>query len=201
MRERELPWQAIAVAVAAGLLALPEPAAAQAVVGNAKAVRATTFDVFGGTTTVLADTGSLAATDDARGAGQATGSVPALVTGEALSAATMGWPDQVASEASLASLGITVAGVPISADFVMAGATALFGGGTNTSFLVENLTIAGVPVAVTGEPNQTITIPGGQVVLNEQSPSSNGSTTVNALHVVVSGVADVVVASATAGIQ
>lgn len=201
MRERRLPWQAIAVIVAAGLLALPEAAAAQTVVGNARAVSATTFGLFGGTTTVLADTGSLGGTDDARGAGQETGSVPSLVTGEALSAATLGWPDQVASEASLASLGVTVAGVSVSADFVMAGVTSLFGGGTDTSFLVENLSIAGVPVAVTGEPNQTIPIPGGQVVLNEQSLSSNGSTTVTALHVVVSGVADVVVASATAGIQ
>ena len=38
------------------------------------------------------------------------------------------------------------------------------------------------------------------MVLNEQTVSSAG-TTVNALHAVVTGVADVVVASATAGIQ
>jgi hypothetical protein len=38
------------------------------------------------------------------------------------------------------------------------------------------------------------------LVINEQQPSS-ASTTVNALHATVFGVADVVVASATAGIQ
>lgn len=63
-----------------------------------------------------------------------------------------------------------------------------------------NLSINGVPVAVTGNPNQTIPIPGGQLVINEQRTSSAG-TTVNAIHATVFGVADVVVASATAGIR
>ena len=53
---------------------------------------------------------------------------------------------------------------------------------------------------LTGSPNQTIAIPGGRLVINEQQTSSAG-TTVNAIHATVFGVADVVVASATAGIQ
>jgi hypothetical protein len=54
---------------------------------------------------------------------------------------------------------------------------------------------------VTSGPNQTIAIPGGQVVINEQTIDSTGTITVNALHVTVTGVADVVTATAIAGIS
>jgi hypothetical protein len=123
-----------------------------------------------------------------------------VLSGEVLHAVTVGWPDQVASEASLANLGLTVVGTGISADFVMARALAVLGGGISGSSIISNLTIGGVPIEVTGEPNQTVAIPGGQVVINEQTVSADGST-VNALHARVSGVVDVVIASATAGIQ
>src|SRR5947208_2675723 len=52
---------------------------------------------------------------------------------------------------------------------------------------------------ITGTVNQTVAIPGGQVVINEQQVLSDGTLVVNALHATVSGVADAVVASATAG--
>jgi len=82
----------------------------------------------------------------------------------------------------------------------MSEVSALLGAlGSGTS-LIDNLSINGVPIAVTGQPNQGIWIPGGQVVINEQTVSP-GATTVNALHATVFGVADVVIASATAGIQ
>ncbi len=188
------------IVMAAGLWALPAASDAQTLVGNAKVARATTFGLLGGTTTTLASTGALGGAGDALDATQVTGSIPSLLGGETLNAATIGWPDQVVSEASLASLGLTMAGVPISADFVMASVTAVLGDAGTAGALVQNLSINGVPIDVTGEPNQTIAIPGGQVVVNEQTVSSAG-TTVNALHAVVTGVTDVVVASATAGIQ
>ena len=53
---------------------------------------------------------------------------------------------------------------------------------------------------MTGEPNQTIAILGGRVVINEQQTSA-GRVVVNALRVAVTGVANVVVASATAEIH
>jgi len=56
-----------------------------------------------------------------------------------------------------------------------------------------------VAVPVDGTVNQTVSIPGGQLVLNEQQVLSDGTLVVNALHATVSGVADAVVASATAG--
>jgi hypothetical protein len=113
---------------------------------------------------------------------------------------TVGWDDQVASEASLASLELRVGLAGISADFVMAQALAVTGAATKAEVVIDNLSVNGVPVVVSGLPNQRIAIPGGQLVINEQI-ASPGGTTVNALHARVAGVADVVVASATAGIR
>jgi hypothetical protein len=203
MRQAEsCRWSVFAVLVAvAGLLAWPTAGAAQTLAGDARAARVTTFDPLGGaTTTGLAETGALEGPSDARDASLVTGSVPSVLDGEVLNAVTIGWPDQVVSQASLGSLSLTVAGTGISADFVMSTATALLGAAGSGSSLVDNLSIGGVPIEVTGEPNQTISIPGGQVVVNEQTVSAAG-TTVNALHATVLGVTDVVIASATAGIQ
>jgi hypothetical protein len=189
------------VAVLTAVVAWPAAGAAQTVVGRAKAAQVTTFDaIAGATSTSLADTGALAGTSDARDASMVTGSVPSMLTAETLDATTIGWSDQVSSEASLANVGLTVGGIGISADFVMARATALLGAaGSGVSF-IDNLSINGVPVTVTGEPNQTFSIPGGQVVVNEQTVSA-GRATVNALHATVLGVSDVVVGTATAGIR
>jgi hypothetical protein len=124
-----------------------------------------------------------------------------LLGTEALQADTIGWPDEVDSEASLAGLNLTVAGIPISADFVRASAVAIAGTVGSGTSEIDNLAINGVPITVTGAPNQTIPIPGGQLVINEQTISSAGSAVVNALHVTVNGIADVLIASATAGIS
>ena len=152
-----------------------------------------------GTTTVLSDTGTLAAgTSDALQASRLTGSIPSLLTGEVLHAVTIGYSDAIDSEASLAALRLNVAGISIGADFIMARAMTLAGSAFGTSN-IDNLSIDGVPVPVTGDPNQTVGIPGGVLVINEQQVSGDGTTVVNALHAIVDGVADVVVASATAG--
>jgi hypothetical protein len=172
---------------------------ATAVSGQAQAVRATVAGLLGSTTTTLADTGTLGGSTDAREAEQLTGSVPFLLTGETLHATSIGWPDQAASEASLTNLALTVAGTTIGADSVMAQVLRSLGGGVGTTS-IDGLSINGLAVAVTGAPNQTVSIPGGLLVINEQRTSST-STSVDALHLVVYGLADVVIASATAGIQ
>src|SRR5438067_13171674 len=100
--------------------------------GQAAAVRSTAL----GQTTSLADTGTLGGVDDARNASQLSGAVPGLLAAEVLQATTIGWADQAASDASLANLGMTVAGVGITADFVMASATALAGAAGSGSALV-----------------------------------------------------------------
>jgi hypothetical protein len=192
-----------------GLMAWPMAAAAQlggllptspTVTGSASAVQATVL----GTTTTLASTGTLAGTSDARDASQLTGAIPSLLGAEVLHATAIGWPDQVASEASLGNLNLTVAGATVSADLVMARALAVLGAVGSGSSNIDNLVINGIPIGVTGQPNQTIAIPGGQVIINEQTLSTTGSK-VNALHIMVgnllTGVADVVIATATAGIS
>lgn len=183
-----------AVAVLAATLVVPTIAAAQSVTGRAKAVQAS---VLG--TTVLADTGALANSSDARDATLQIGTIPSLLSGEVLHAVTVGWPDQVASEASLANVNMVIGATAVSASFVMARALADTSTGGNATALIHNLTVNGVSVAVTGAPNQRIAIAGGQLLINEQT-STAGGTTVNALHATVLGV-DVVIASATAGIQ
>ncbi len=190
-------WSAAAPAQLLGSITLPLTGSAATPAGQAAAVRAT---VTGALRIALADSGTLAGAGDARNASSLTGSIPSLLAGEVLQAATIGWDDQVDSEASLAGLGITVAGIGISADFVMASATAVAGSGASGASLVGNLAVNGAPVSVSGDPNQVFSIPGGRIVINEQS-ASPGGIAVNALHVIVDGVADVVVGSATAAIQ
>src|SRR5207249_9332360 len=129
-----------------------------------------------------------------------TGTVPSVLTGEVLSAGTISWPDEVDSAVSLANLNMSVAGIGIYADSVVAEASQVLGAaGSGTSY-IDNLSINGTPIYVTGAPNQAAWIPGGQAIINEQSISSTGTAVVNAIHVTVTGVADVVIASATAGI-
>jgi len=91
---------------------------------------------------VLADTGALTGTSDALQASTVTGTVPSLLAGEALHATTIGWPDQVASEASLADVAVSVAGTAIGADSVMARALAILGSagaGPHSSFPFRGL--------------------------------------------------------------
>lgn len=193
-------WGLIALCSLLAALGSAVPVTAQSVSGQARAVQTSIVGPTGITTTVLADTGTLSGSNDAREASAPAGSVPSVVTGDTLHATTIGWPDQVESEASLADLTVTVGGTTIGADFVMARASAVLGlAGAGTSN-IEGLSINGLPITVTGLPNQTIAIPGGQVVINEQ-PTSSTTTLVNALHIAVTGVADIVVASATARVQ
>jgi len=183
---------------------LPSPPAATSstVVGDASAARVSVLGILGtAMTTALADTGTLSGVNDARDASTVIGSVPSTLSAETLSAATVSWVDQVDSEASLTNLSMTVAGIGITADSVIAQASQVLGAaGSGTSY-IDNLSINGTPIAVTGAPNQAVWIPGGQVIINEQTVSSTGTAVVNALHVAITGVADVVIASATAGIS
>ncbi len=196
-----LAWPAISDAQLGGLLPTPSTSTTPTVTGQATGVQVVVLGFLGtATTTALASTG-ISGTNSQSDVGQVTGSIPSLLDAEALNAATYSYPDQVDSQASLASLGLTVAGVSISADSVVAQASQVLGAAGSGSSYIDNLTINGVPVNVTGTPNQTIPIPGGQLVINEQTISSTGSAVVNAIHVVVNGVADVVIASATAGIS
>ncbi len=186
-----------------GILPAPSPAPTTTVTGQASAVQATVFGLLGNTTNTtlgLANTGALSGPTDALDASQLTGNLLGALTAEVPSATTIGYPDQVDSAASLANLALSIAGNNIGADFLMSQASAILNIGGVGSSTLSNLSLNGVPVPVTGDPNQTVSIPGGQMVINEQQTSPTGIV-VNALHVVVGGVADVVIGSAVAGIQ
>lgn len=200
-----LAWPAAGYGQLGGLLPpLPTPTSttSSTVVASASAAQVSLLGLLGtATTTALADTGTLAGANDASNASLLTGGVPSTLTAETLGSTAISWADEVDSQASLGNLSMTVAGVGITADFVMAQASQVLGAPGSGSSTLTNLAINGTPIAVNGAPNQAIWIPGGQVILNEQTISSTGTAVVNALHVVVTGVADVVVASATAGIS
>ena len=184
----------VAMAIAASMTG-PAAAAAQSVTGQARAVHVSAL-----VPTVLADTGTLSGANDLRDAAVGMAVIPALLNGEGLHAVTLGWPDQVVSEASIGNLRLTLGLTVISADFVGASAVADAGSSPSASTTVESLFVNGVAVAVTGAPNQRVTFPGGQLLINQQLSSPTGIT-VNALRATVLGAVDVVVASATAGIQ
>ncbi len=186
----------------AGVLAWPAASRAQTVAGQARATQATITGPLGTTTTTtLSDTGTLGGTNDERDTGLVTASVPSLLSGEVLNAATYSYTGEVDSNASVENLGMTVAGVGISADSVVSRASSVLGTGSSGSTTIDNLSINGLSIFVTGDPNQTVAFPGGQVVINEQTTDPSGTITVNALHVTVYGVADVVIATAVAGIS
>jgi hypothetical protein len=122
-----------------------------------------------------------------------------LLTAEVLPASTIGQGDRTRSEASVANLTLTAGGNAISAEFLMARAQAVCGPTVSGGSEVVGLVINGQAITVTGEPNQMVDLGVGRVVINEQSSSpDNSDITVNALHVVVDGVADVVISSAHA---
>lgn len=204
-----LLWPATTLAQLGGLPhvpSLPLPGttpttSTSTVTGQATAAQITVLGLLGtATTTTLGSTG-ISATNAESDLGQDTGSIPSLLGAEVLNAATYSYSNEVDSVASLANVGLTIAGITISAGSVTSRASQVLGAPGSGASTITNLAINGVPVAVTGTPNQTIGIPGGQMTLNEQTLSSTGSVVVNAVHVVVNGVADVVLASSTAGIS
>lgn len=77
--------------------------------------------------------------------------------------------------------------------------------GVSATSEIPDLTVGGVTVPVTGEPNQIYQVPGVlQLVINEQVDSSSGTLheiTVNALDLTVYGVAQMIVSSAQSSVD
>jgi len=152
------------------------------------------------TSSSLASTG-ISGTNAESDVGQLSGSILSVLSAEVPNAATYSYADQVDSMASMGNVGFTLAGVTIAAGSLVAEASQVLGGAGVGRAYIDNLVINGTPVAVTGSPNQLIAIPGGQIILNEQTISSSGSAVVNAVHLTLNGIADVVLASAHASIS
>ncbi len=189
--------------------------------GRAYVVQAS---VLGSQLPRIADTGDLPSTGGTQEASLLTvppislGSAGSFHGAEVAHATTVGHGSASRSEASVASLSLTVAGTTIMADFLMSRAAAQCTGSNPSvsgSSELASLSISSVnggqPITVTGAPNQTIALPfnAGTVVINEQSSSvsgQSGSMDVSALHVTINDpvggapLADVIVSHAHADI-
>ena len=167
-----------------------------AVNGQAAAVSATVL----GITTSLADSGSVSDPSQPVGTGLSLGSIGGLLSAEGLHAAAMAWTDQVASQASLGNLSMSVAGIGITAAFLGSEALAVAGAAGSGGSAIEGLSIGGVAVSPTGLPNQVVSLPGLSVILNEQTQTAGGIV-VNALRVrTLDGLTDIALATSRAGI-
>ena len=195
-------WRPIALLFfIVALAATPASAAGTQFSGRATGVQVTT-PLLG--TVILADTGPLAPEGGQLETTLLSGAVPGVLTAEVFHSSTIGQGDRSRSETSLANLSVNVGNNTIGASFLSAHAVAICDGNGNSSVSgnseIANLTINGQQITVTGQPNQTIALPGGgQIIINEQSGTTR-EMTVNALHITVPGVADVIVASAHADV-
>ncbi len=151
----------------------------------------------------LVDAGPLPSSGGAEGQTLLEANVPGVLSAEVLHAATSGQGSRSSSEASVAELSVTAGGNTVSAGFLMARAEAKCTAGnasvSGSSEIARLVINNDQTIVVSGAPNQTIPLPNGRVIINEQQ-SGSGDITVNALHIIVDGIADVVIASAHADI-
>ena len=124
---------------------------------------------------------------------------------EVLLSVTMGFDHHAESQAAVADVTL-FPGTPnqISADFLEAHSLATCTGVSGESD-IANLKIAGQQIVVSGERNQTVSVPGVlTLVINEQTTSSSGGTesiTVNALDLTLANGIQVIVSSAHSDIN
>ena len=182
--------------------------------------RATVLDatVLGLPPIRISDTGPLPETGGSFATTLLTVSVPSSQTGGVLAldavaghAATVGQGEGSRAEASVAELSLTVSGNTVAAGFLMSRAQAVCAAGVaavSGSSEIATLVINGQEIVVSGEPNQTVALPNGQVIINEQTRTASGGRgdiTVTALHVITNDLsgnrlADIVIARSHADI-
>ncbi len=159
-----------------------------------------------GTNAGFADTLALPSTGGNQSAALISVGVSSLLGADTLHASTIGKHDRTRTEASAARVSITVGNDSIRADFAMSRTMAVSDHGApvlSGRSEVSNLIVNDVAVTVTGQVNQIVPLPDGQLIVNERITSSSGATgsiTVNALHLTVPGGTDLLVASSSAGV-
>ena len=156
-----------------------------------------------GISTVLGDTGPLPAKGGALRNDLLTLNVPLVLSAGIAQSSVIGVGDHTEASSTVAGLNLLYAGIGITADVLQSHAYAV-GSSTHPpvgmgSSQIANLIVAGLPIVVTGAPNQTITLPLGKVVLNEITQTA-GSITVTAIHVSLTGLVDIALAKSVAGI-
>ncbi|HUP92662.1 MAG TPA: choice-of-anchor P family protein [Solimonas sp.] len=205
-------------AILAALLGLNGTAAAHLDEPTRYSGRATVIDAKATALTVKAraifgDTGEL----DPNGQTKETTAVaidnpaPLFASSRTIDAITSGANNTAASRASVEKLQMKIGTLTLAADVIEANAYATCDRNSMTvatsgNSTITNLTLNGKRYAVTGKPNQKITLIGlATVIINEQSNPDVNTMSVNAIHVIVPGSpgvasADVVISHAQAGI-
>lgn len=134
-----------------------------------------------------------------------------LFYGTVGTAETRGYIDAATSKSSVLTAALLVSGQVITADVIGSTSKATsyafcngrppkVSGSTN----LANVVVNGTAVTITGAPNQVVPLLVGSVTFNEQikvNTAKYGAITVNAVHVRVTGVADVIVASSHSDIR
>jgi hypothetical protein len=167
-------------------------------------------NVLGVIDAAISDTGALPNSGGSLSTSLLNFQLPPILGLNLLSASTSGGNNQTNSQASVANVSLSVANVNITASVLTSNATALCStstASTNGNSTIADLKVNGLSVRISGAPNQTIPLLVGSLVINEQtssvSISSSGNTaalTVNALHLHVDLLADVVISSSQAGV-
>src|SRR2546426_3270788 len=168
-------------------------------------------------TTIRAATNSLSISGGEADAALSVGDIPGSATGgvvslaaSALSSVVIGTGADTRAHAAMGAVGLTVSGNQISSDFLMARSNASCGPSVAGSSELVNLVINGQSITVTGAANQTVALPNGSAIINEQVQTVGGTAgelTVNALHVMtqdtITGqpIADIALASAESRID
>jgi hypothetical protein len=159
-----------------------------------------------GVTLPVAATGALPSGGDTLEASQLSVAVPGALNADTLHASAIGRGDRTRSEASAAALAINPNNDTIVADFALSRTQAVStnsGPSVSGGAEIDGLVVNGQSIVVTGSSNQTVGLPDGQIVINEQISSISGNTgsiTVNALHITAAGGVNFTVASSTAGV-
>jgi hypothetical protein len=149
----------------------------------------------------VADTGELPASGGSLGASLARTPANAVLSAQVPAAVTFGMNGGVYAAASLADVSVMLpgSGIQVWTEFVRAACRV-----NNDEAVawteVAGLYVGGLYVPVTGAPNQTVSIPGVvTLIINEQKITLAGdfrAVSVNALHLIVPGVADLVLCHA-----
>jgi hypothetical protein len=189
----------ISMAALAATVGVAGASAATAYSGQARPLSVTAF----GASVSVGDTGALPTSGGSQSAALLNLNVLGFVTVGLLQGTTSGSGDQSTSQASLVTVSVPIVG--LTADVVKSTSTATCSGTTPSvsgSSELVNVTLLGLPISAP-MPNVAIVLPGGiSVILNEQTSSVNGSQgsmTVNAIHVTGPGI-DIVIASAESDI-
>lgn len=189
------------------LFVFPQTARAQfTYVGEAAALKATVLGIINAS---ISDTGALPSNGGELAVSLLNFRVPPTLDLNLLTANTVGNNGQTNSQAAVTNVTLNVAGIYVTASVLNSNASATCYSDHATvsgSSTIVALKVNGLSVQITGKPNQTIPLLIGSLIINEQigtvtAPPDviTADMVVNALHLRVDLLADVVISNSHAG--